>query len=82
MTAIEVLPARLRRAEAAEFLTRNGYPIAHKQLASLASSGTGPPYSIWYGRAMYRPGDLLDWAIANDRPVKRCASGSAQGPSQ
>lgn len=52
----------LRRAEAAEFLTSKGFPIAVSTLAKLATIGGGPIFRR-YGRwPVYQAADLLDWA--------------------
>lgn len=50
------------RAGAAEYLTAQGYPIATSYLAKLAHMGGGPTYQIFGNRALYRAGDLLEWA--------------------
>lgn len=52
----------LTRVEAAEFLTENGYPVGKGTLQKIASTGGGPVYRIFGNRALYAPGDLLDWA--------------------
>ena len=52
----------LTRDRAAQALTSAGYPIAPKTLATKATRGGGPPYSLFSGRALYRWGDALDWA--------------------
>jgi hypothetical protein len=57
--------AMLTRRAAAAFLRGRGFPVAEATLATKATRGGGPPYSLWSGRALYRAGDLLDWARAS-----------------
>jgi hypothetical protein len=44
----------LTRQRTAEALTAAGYPISHRTLATKATRGGGPPYSLFSGRALYR----------------------------
>lgn len=68
---------RLRRREAAAFLTSEGYPTANSTLAKLASIGGGPKF-VKYGRyALYESDDLLAWA--KDRAGEKVASTSEYG---
>ncbi len=54
----------LTRRQAADYLTDYGIPCAAKTLAKYACQGGGPRY-IKYGlRVLYRPEDLLAWALA------------------
>ncbi len=57
------------RAEAARFLTENGYAISPATMAKQAVAGTGCPYRIWNGRAIYDTHDLLQWAQARLGPL-------------
>ena len=43
-------------------LTKAGYPIKSKTLATMATRGGGPPYRLFGRRALYRWGDSLQWA--------------------
>ena len=52
----------LTRDDIATALTAAGYPVASKTLATKATRGGGPPYSLFLGRALYRWCDALDWA--------------------
>ena len=52
----------LTRERAAQALTDAGYPVSPKTLATKATRGGGPLYSLFSGRALYRWGDALDWA--------------------
>lgn len=52
----------LTRAQSADWLTANGYPIKTSYLAKLATIGGSPTYQIFGNRALYRPADLLAWA--------------------
>jgi len=64
----------LRRNQAAEFLTANGYPTAAATLAKLASIGGGPQF-VSYGRwPMYAPAALLEWARARTTGPRRSTS--------
>jgi hypothetical protein len=57
--------AYLTRAEVAEFLTSEGYPISVSTLSKLAmpSRGEGPPSAVFWGnRALYDPEKALGWA--------------------
>jgi hypothetical protein len=53
---------RLTRERTAEALTALGFPISARTLATKATRGGGPPYSLFNNRAMYRWQDALDWA--------------------
>jgi hypothetical protein len=54
--------ALLTRECTAKALTEAGYPVSSKTLATKATRGGGPPYSLFSGRSLYRWGDALDWA--------------------
>ena len=56
--------ALLTRQRTAEALTAAGYPISHRTLATKATRGGGPLYSLFSGRALYRWGDALGWAVS------------------
>ena len=69
--------AYLTRAELAEFLTSNGYPISVSTLAKLAmpSRGEGPPHAgFWGNRALYCPEKALAWAKRRFRTNWRSAA--------
>lgn len=71
--------ALLTRERTADALTAAGYPVATKTLATKATRGGGPPYSLFSGRALYRWGDALDWARSLTTPPRRSTSeGDAQ----
>jgi hypothetical protein len=54
--------ALLRRKDVAQALTEAGFPTASSTLATRASRGGGPPFSL-YGRVpLYRWGEALQWA--------------------
>lgn len=63
--------ALLTRERTAEALTAAGYPVATKTLATKATRGGGPPYSLFSGRALYRWRDALDWARSLTTPPRR-----------
>jgi hypothetical protein len=58
------IDALLLRIPTAEALTKAGFPIKAKTLATVACRGGGPPYSLFGKRALYRWGDALQWAKA------------------
>jgi hypothetical protein len=53
---------KLTRAQAAEALTRAGFPIAVGTLKHMVIKPGGPPYQIWGRNAIYTWGALLSWA--------------------
>lgn len=67
-------PQYFTRREAAEFLTNSGYPISWKTLQKLACTGGGPLYQIFGNRALYSPGQLIDWANSRTTEPKRSSS--------
>jgi hypothetical protein len=52
----------LTREQTASALSRIGYRVKEKTLATKASRGGGPPYHLFNGRAVYRWGSALAWA--------------------
>jgi hypothetical protein len=63
--------ARLTRERTAEALTAAGFPVSARTLATKATRGGGPPYSLFCGRAVYRWADALDWARSLTTPPRR-----------
>jgi hypothetical protein len=55
--------ALLTRNRLAVALTEQGYPVSPATLSTKASRGGGPPYHLFAGRAIYRWGDALHWAM-------------------
>jgi hypothetical protein len=70
-TTTEDMPkARITRAQAAEHLSRHGYPISARTLMNFAVKGEGPSIvGYWGRRALYHPAECLTWAEARVRPV-------------
>ncbi len=66
--------ALLTRRDTAAALRAAGFPVAEKTLATKATRGGGPPYSLFSGRALYRWGDALAWAQACMAPPRRSTS--------
>jgi hypothetical protein len=66
-----LFPSRLNRQDAARFLSQRGLPIAATTLAKKAVEGSGPPYAVWNGRALYSVDDLLKWAEVHLGPKIR-----------
>ncbi len=64
----------LTRERIALALTEAGYPVSPKTLATKATRGGGPLYSLFSGRALYRWGDALDWARSLTTPPRRSTS--------
>jgi hypothetical protein len=52
----------LTRPQTGARLRAEGYPVADKTLATLASRGGGPPYRRFGAQVLYRWGDALHWA--------------------
>jgi hypothetical protein len=70
--------ALLTRPKTGAGLREEGYPVADKTLATLASRGGGPPYRRFGSRVLYRWGDALDWARSRLSPP--ISSTSELGP--
>jgi hypothetical protein len=66
--------ALLTREATSVALTSLGFRVATKTLATKATRGGGPPYSLFSGRALYRWGDALDWARSLLTPPRRSTS--------
>jgi hypothetical protein len=78
----ESLDALLRREPTAEALTKSGYPIKGKTLATKASRGGGPPYRKFGPWPLYRWGDSLAWARARlSEPRSTTSEAGAPPPS-
>jgi hypothetical protein len=60
--------ALLRREDCAKALTRAGYRISPKTLATKASRGGGPPYHKFGRAVLYRWSEVLAWAEARLSP--------------
>ena len=58
----------LRRTAAAKALSAAGYPIAPATLATMATRGGGPPYTVFGRVAQYSWSDLLAWAQGRVKP--------------
>ena len=68
------LEALLTRSLAAENLEKAGFPVSAKTLATKASRGGGPPYSLFGPRPLYRWRDVLVWAHSRMTPPHRSSS--------
>lgn len=63
---------RLRRAEAAAELTRQGYKTSTSTLATMATRGGGPPYRKFGPHlVLYDYDELITWAEARLKPSKK-----------
>jgi len=64
---LPTIEPRLTRVQAAEYLTKLGFPMTKDRLDRLAMKGGGPAYHRFSRRcALYRVGDLLAWAQAKE----------------
>lgn len=72
---------RLRRREAAKFLTDEGYPVAPGTLAKLASIGGGPEFESFGRLPLYRPDNLLAWAQSRSTGPRRSTSDPGSKPA-
>jgi hypothetical protein len=66
---------RLRRKEAAAFLTERGFKTSAFTLAKLATVGGGPEYDIYGNVAIYEQPVLMAWATGK---LKRRRSTSSR----
>ena len=66
--------SRLTREQTAATLTSAGFPIRPKTLATKATRGGGPPYSVFSGRALYIWADALAWAQSATSPPRQNTS--------
>jgi hypothetical protein len=56
------LDALQTRVATSASLEAIGLKVSSKTLATKATRGGGPPYRLFSGRALYRWGDVLEWA--------------------
>ena len=56
------VPKFLTRKQAAAFLQAEGYPVPASTLATMATRGGGPAYSLFGRHALYAKEQLLEWA--------------------
>ena len=66
--------ALVTRKRGADALSTEGFPTSAQTLATKACRGGGPPYQLYGKVALYRWGDLLDWAKASMRQPRRSTS--------
>ncbi|ONG47973.1 hypothetical protein BKE38_22405 [Pseudoroseomonas deserti] len=75
---MHILPDRpdalLTREAVAGALTAAGYPVSPRTLATKATRGGGPPYSLFSARALYRWEDALSWARSCTSAPRRSTS--------
>jgi hypothetical protein len=68
----------LTRKATAAALKEAGYPVAESTLATKATRGGGPPFAKFGPRALYRWGDVLDWAESRlSRPMRSTSEADA-----
>jgi hypothetical protein len=68
------LDVLMTREQAAEALTKIGFPVKPKTLAVWASRGDGPPYQMFRARALYKWSEVEAWARSRLAAPRRCAS--------
>jgi hypothetical protein len=68
------LEALLTRSQTAESLEKAGFPVSSKTLATKASRGGGPPYSLFGPRPLYSWRNALVWAHSRLTPPRRSSS--------
>src|SRR5450631_3833250 len=68
------LEALLTRSQTADALVKAGFPVSAKMLATKASRGGGPPYSLFGPRPLYGWRDALVWARSRMTPPRRSSS--------
>lgn len=64
----------LNRQQTARSLSLAGFPVSQATLSTMATRGGGPPFCKWGPRAMYRWGDVLDWAKGRLSAPRRSTS--------
>src|SRR5712672_2970631 len=64
------LEALLTRSQTAENLEKAGFPVSAKTLATKASRGGGPPYSLFGPRPLYSWRGALVWAHSRLTPPR------------
>lgn len=74
--------ALLTRSHTADNLIRAGFPVSAKTLATKASRGGGPPYSLFGARPLYRWRDALAWAYSRLTSPRRSSSEGDVAPPQ
>jgi hypothetical protein len=69
---------RMTRREAAKYCTEKlGLPITPGTLMRMASTGDGPPYSMWGNKAIYEEPELERWAESRLSARRRSTSEAA-----
>lgn len=68
----------LTRLEAAQYLTRRGYPVAKATLQKYATIGGGPAYRRFGKRVLYLAADLDVWAKSK---LSAAMTGSFEAPA-
>ena len=66
--------ALLRRQDCAATLTRAGFPISPKTLATMATRRGGPPFHKFGRTVLYRWSAVLGWAEARLGPAQASTS--------
>jgi hypothetical protein len=66
----------LNRAEAAQYVTGRGLPVAKTTLQKMVTTGGGPAYRRFGHRAVYLPAELDEWIEEKLSAPRRSSSGS------
>jgi hypothetical protein len=68
------LDTLLDRRHTADALTAAGFPITASTLATKATRGGGPPYTLFGRRPLYKWADALSWAQSRLSPPAATSS--------
>jgi hypothetical protein len=64
----------LTRAEAANYVSARGIPLAKGTLSVMATKGGGPTYRIFGRQSLYSPADLDSWISERMSEPRRSTS--------
>jgi hypothetical protein len=78
---LDNLPFLLDRRQASEYLSAQGFGIAPRTLAKMASLGGGPEFRHFGRKVRYERPALLVWAQRRLSPPRTSTSVSRRGPS-
>ena len=73
VAALEALLSRdtiLTRRQLAEKSKEANVPVAESSLASMASRGTGPTFTKYGNRSLYRWGGYIDWVVGKSTAAR------------
>jgi hypothetical protein len=80
LAIVEAAPPFLTRRQATDFLSKElNLPMTKGQLERLACFGGGPDYEIYGNRSVYRPVNLVRWALRRLKPRGSTSKARAEG---